>query len=384
MIVFKTFFKILKKYKLVITIYTGIFFLVMVLNGGSDNGVESTFNGESIDFTVINRDGSYMGDAIREYLSQGNNFKEKKDDIKSLRNDLYYRDIYYVLIVPEGYEKSVEAEKPMELTNMKVKASAMGYYMDIKVDRFVSTVNNYIAAGEDLQSAVDDAMNIMDNETEVSMMTDNKVKKNPDYYTYYTVGSYVLVSVVIGCVAPILMVFGKKDIRKRITCSSISYKSYNLQLAAGTLITCMAIWAVFNLLSWILYNGEMSAVEFALHMLNTLCFVIVAMGMAFITGSLVSNKMIIDGITNVLGLGMAFLGGAFVPLSILGDGIKKAAKFIPVYWYITGTEKISGVENTADIDIHGIAVDMGVQILYAAAIFALAMVMIKKFRVKES
>ena len=143
MIVFKTFFKILKKYKLVIAIYAGIFFLVMVLTGGSDNGVESTFNGESIDFTVINRDGSYMGDAIREYLSQGNNFKEKKDDIKSLRNDLYYRDIYYVLIVPEGYEKSVEAGKPMELTNMKVKASAMGYYMDIKVDRFVSTVNNY-------------------------------------------------------------------------------------------------------------------------------------------------------------------------------------------------------------------------------------------------
>ena len=99
MIVFKTFFKILKKYKLVIAIYAGIFLIIMVFNSSSDTSVGNTFSGESISFTVINRDGSYIGDAIKEYLSKGNNFKEKKDDIKSLRNDLFYRDIYYVLIV---------------------------------------------------------------------------------------------------------------------------------------------------------------------------------------------------------------------------------------------------------------------------------------------
>lgn len=384
MIVFKTFFKILKKYKLVIAIYAGIFLIIMVFNSSSDTSVGNTFSGESISFTVINRDGSYIGDAIKEYLSKGNNFKEKKDDIKSLRNDLFYRDIYYVLIVPEGYEKSVEAGKPMELTNMKVKASSMGYYMDIKVDRFISAVNNYIAAGEDLQDAVDDAMNIMDTGAEASMVSGDKIKENPDYYTYYTLGSFVIVSIVIGCLAPILMAFGRKDIRKRINCSSINYKNYNLQLAAGSLITCMAIWVIFNLLSWILYSGEMSVPELVLYMLNTLCFILVAMGMAFITGSLVSNDLIINGITNVLGLGMSFLGGAFVPLSVLGEGIRRAAKFVPVYWYIMGTEEISGVKKWADFDLHAIAVDMGVQILYAAAIFALAMVMIKKFRVKES
>ena len=98
------------------------------------------------------------------------------------------------------------------------------------------------------------------------------------------------------------------------------------------------------------------------------------------------NKPEYDGNQELIRLGCIPIDDAWDgnPEQSEGDGIKKAAKFIPVYWYITGTEKISGVENTADIDIHGIAVDMGVQILYAAAIFALAMVMIKKFRVKES
>ena len=86
----------------------------------------------------------------------------------------------------------------------------------------------------------------------------------------------------------------------------------------------------------------------------------------------------ISMISNVLSLAMSFLCGVFVPLSFLGDGVKKAAHFLPAYWYIRAAEQIDSWKKGAEVG--SIWMFCGIQMLFAIVILTVALVVKEKRR----
>ncbi|MEE0862927.1 MAG: ABC transporter permease [Lachnospiraceae bacterium] len=368
-------------------LYFVIFAVIAIISTSqSKDNEELTYKDEAIKFTVFNRDNSETGEAIKEYLSEKNKYVEIKDDEETIRTALYYRDIYYAVVVPEGYEEAIKNGEDMELMNYKVPDSAMGYYMDLTLESYAKTLKAYVAAGYSVEEANAKAVDTMKATVEVSMVTSSKdggIKGNPissattdkpAIYFFYQYVPYIFFAIMISSVGPIMITFGKKDIRRRVAVSSQSFKSYSTQMFLGVVTCGVSLVALFNVLSMILYGKNITLAGILCYVIITLCLMIVSMGITYLGGNLFSTTATMGAFSNVVSLGFSFLGGIFVPLEFLGKTMQNVAKFTPTYWYVRANDAIMGVKNFSDIDIEKFALGCGVQLLYAVAFFSVGLV----------
>lgn len=378
---FKVFLLILRKNVPSIMVYAGICIaMIFIISSNINEGGENVYDGERIPFTIIDRDGGRFGAAIKEYLSKKNEYKECKDNIDTLRNDIFYRNVYYALIIPEGFDEAAISGEAMGLENMKVKDSALGYYVDLEVNQFMMAFRSYAAAGYDMDSALESTLESLKEETEVTMSESEKGSGYSMNYYYYSVIPYIFITIIMSAVGPVYIAFNKADVRRRINCSADSFKNRNICLALSTMLVGVMVWLLFNLMPIVIYHAYMSSSVIMYSLLNTFCMAAVAVGFAFLCGNLAGSNGIFQGMVNVVSMGLAFIGGVFVPLEVLSDGMKNLSKITPTYWYIITN---NAIVDSAGSDSGKIFHGMGVQLLFAAAVFGVSLAAVKKFRTRD-
>ena len=77
---------------------------------------------------------------------------------------------------------------------------------------------------------------------------------------------------------------------------------------------------------------------------------------------------------------MSFLCGVFVPLDIMGKGVKTVAHFLPVYWYEISNNLLNNSAVLTQAQRQLLYRSYGIQLLFAAAIFCIALVVSKRAR----
>lgn len=380
---FKCFFSILKKNIPSVLIYVGIFVtLIIILSNVNASQTDSTYKDEKIPFTVINRDESELGDTIKNYLAKKNEFVKEKDDKATLQNAMFNREIYYILIIPEGFEAAIKNGDTMKLENMKVKDSAMGYYLDMEVDSYMKMLTSYMTSGCDLDQAAGLTETTLDKSADVSIVQKQKTKSHGKYFYYYQILPYITMAILMSAVGPVFIAFNKSEVKRRISCSALTVKSQNMQFSMGTLILSMVIWIIFNVLALILYPGQMSQNEILLSVGNTFCFGTISLGLTFLAGSIAKNDAVLGGMVNVVALGTSFLGGIFVPIEVFGKSMKAVAKFMPTYWYIKAHNAIMGIGELNSESLKPVFTGYIIQLIFAAAILSIALLYTKRQRAR--
>ena len=203
------------------------------------------------------------------------------------------------------------------------------------------------------------------------------LEDKPSIYFFYQYLPYVFLAIIISGVGPIIITFGKKDIRKRVAVSAQNFKSYSVQMFLGVVTYGMAVLVLFNVLAMVLYADNISFAGIVSYVIITLCLLTVSMGLTYLGGHLFSNTATMGAFSNVVSLGLAFLGGIFVPLEFLGKTMRNVARFTPTYWYVRANEAITGIKTFADIDMGEFGLSCGVQLLFAVAFFSVGMVVSK-------
>ena len=85
-----------------------------------------------------------------------------------------------------------------------------------------------------------------------------------------------------------------------------------------------------------------------------------------------AREELLNGVGNLLGMLMTFLGGAWMPLSLMGSAVQTAAHFVPTYWVNDAIGKALAADLTSTV-LGDIACDLGVTVLFAAAIAAVGL-----------
>jgi len=133
------------------------------------------------------------------------------------------------------------------------------------------------------------------------------------------------------------------------------------------------------LVSVVMFKGEVFEGVNAFLILNALCYLILSAAIVTLISNFQLKAQAISMVSNVLSLAFSFLGGVFVPMEIFGDTMLKIAKFIPTYWYVTAADAIMEGEISNQI-----FVGMGIQLLFALAFFAVALVISKRMRLNRA
>lgn len=372
--VFKAFYITLKKQLPSILLYFVIFLILSVLlSGNGKQQTEVVYNDSKVKIAVFDEDNTVLSKSLYEYLDKTQELKSIKKDKDSITDELFYRNVEYVLIIKDGFEEKITSGSFDDVVeNVKVPDSVSGKLLDDKINQYLSVLSSYASGGFTLEETAAKALDTATITAEVTLLKieGKEIEKTRAYY-FYTYIPYVLICMLINGLGGILMTFRKKDLNWRIKCSALSERSRNTALISAGLLFGFVCWAAFVVLSLIFYKTEITGIRGMLFIANSLVFLLVAMSLTYLVSFFVKSSSALNMASNIIGLGLSFLGGIFVPLEFMSNSVKSFSKFLPTYWYVVTNQTIDSFSNSGE-QYNTIFRNFGIQVVFAVVIFAAA------------
>ncbi len=105
MTVFKTFWKVLYKYRGMIILYT----VMLIAFGGINTTVndDMTFTDSKPDIIVVDDDRGDLSKNLVDYLDNNTNIIKVDNDEDKINDALFYRDASYIIYIPEQYSEKI-------------------------------------------------------------------------------------------------------------------------------------------------------------------------------------------------------------------------------------------------------------------------------------
>jgi ABC-2 type transport system permease protein len=380
MTVFKTFLKVLNKCKIPIIMYT----VFLIGFGGFNMATSETstnFEATKPDILIVNNDENIgITNNLIEYLKNNCKVADNiKDDEDAINDALFYREISYIVYIPEDYrQNSLNGEKP----EIKIKTSGdyEASYAEMLLTKYIKVFNIYIEQNMDEDQIISSINDTLKKQVDIeitSKLDTNSISRATFYYNF---ASYSLLAGAIYVICLVLASFNDLKIKKRTIISSMNYKKHNRLLLFSNGLFALVLWLFYIVLSFVLIGETMFTTHGLIYIINSLVFTICTVTIAFLINNIVNDKNAINGIVNVVALGSSFLSGAFVPVEMLPNSVLTCARILPSYWYIQTNELLKSVE-TFNIDtLKPIIINMSIILGFSVIFIVIANVISKKKR----
>ena len=383
-ILFRLYMAIIKKNIGYFVSYFAIFIgMALLFSNTQSSQAKEMFQPVSVSIPVMDRDGSEASKALTAFLAQENNVYAFEGEAAELNRGLYYREIGYILTIPEGFGASLEpgSAADVQLEAVKLPGSTAGYYIDADIEQFLMRYRAYRAAGFTAQEAGERTLALQGSEGAVQIEAEKEeAAALPNWAYAFGYLPYLYLSVFIYCMAFVLKSFRDRHVEDRLKACPIPARTQALQGFMAFALVFAAIWLISLLIPLIARGADFyTSPHRGWIILNTLAFLLVAASIAFLVGNLAHSDVVISALTNVIGLGMCFLGGVFVPADMLSEGVQKFSRFLPSWWYVRIVNLVGlrqGALSESDMGV--ITESLLVQCAFAAGIFALTLFLIRQ------
>ncbi|WP_294581761.1 ABC transporter permease [uncultured Thomasclavelia sp.] len=375
MIVFKNYLKIARTYALTILIYTFIFLGLNIIVG-MYNSSATDYQSTEVNIAIINHDGkSDLVTGLTDYISKNGNLITIKDDQEAMRDALFFRQVDYIMIIPENFNQDFISGKDVSIETMELPDAYNSIYSKNLLNKYLNTARLYINSNvsefstmieQDLNNTVKVSLNGQQNDIDFSKVTD-----------YYNFANYMLVTITMVVITMIMVSFNEEKIKRRNLVAPISYQSMNRQLLLGNYTVGFLIWGLYVLFSFILYPQAMFSYNGLLLVINSIALMIFIQVFSFLLTKFTSNREILSGIGNVIGLGSSFLCGAFVPQSMLSPFVISIAKFLPPYWFIKNNNEIAKIAQFNLDSLNPILINIIIILAFALVVYIITQLVAK-------
>lgn len=381
--VFKAFMKTAYKSFSSIVLYFVIFTTIAFFISYAYTDTTSTaFSSVELNVGIIDKDNSNASKAMTKYLDSLHELVSLENETDVLLDRLFFRDVDYILVIPKDFEEKLSASEEDELfETVQIPGIYNSAFVDQQINAYLKSVKLYLAGGFSLEDALSRTADTLDaSANKVSMVTFENTSTSSvsmsRIFTFYQFIPYVITSMILCGLTPILSTFWKEDLAKRISCSSTSLLSKNVQLALGSVVYALFNWLLFVITSGIFYGSDLFSEKGLLCILNSFFLLPLSVSLSLIVGSFSPSFNVTNMINNIISLGMSFVCGIFIPQAQLGENVLAVSKFLPFYWYVKNNNLISGADTEAfTYKIYW--QNIGIQLLFIVAFFALALVAAK-------
>lgn len=305
MIVFKTFLKVLNKCKVPIIMYTVILIFFGAYNMQTSETTTS-FVASKPDICIINNDNeNKITENLMKYIQDNSNIVEIEGDDEAINDAIFYRDVNYVIYIPNNYGKDFLDGKDPKI-EVKSTGDYQASFAEMMLTKYIKTANSYLSIIKNEDELIEKINETLSKQTEISVTskldTDNLAKST----FYYNFLSYSLLAGGVYVVCFILSSFKEEKVRKRTIISSMNYKEYNRKLLLSNSLFALILWGIYVVMSFILIGNTMYTTHGIMYIINSLIFAMCALTIAFFIGNLVTDKNAINGIVNVVALRFKF------------------------------------------------------------------------------
>jgi ABC-2 type transport system permease protein len=384
--VFRTYYKILKTQAVPVLIYAALFFGMLTMSMNNRSGEGGQFEARKVSAMIINKEGENdLMKGFLDYLGNYVKYVEPKEEEQAIQDALYYREVSYILTIPEGFIDSFYREGGLGLRKQTAPDSMEAITIDTAINNYFNMARIYqkYLPGITAQQLHSYVKAYLEQQTRVSLGKENEnavLVGNSHNRFYFNSLGYIIIAVFIVSVSTVMLSFHGVDIRRRHFASPVTVRSLNMQLILANLAFVLIYLAAFIVVGYLTNHNRMLNINTFLFWLNAAAFALVALSISYLVGISVKSTKAVTALSTALSLGMAFLSGMFVPQEYLGEPVLKVASFTPAYWYVKANGAIETLTSSAWAQLSAIFSYMAIQFGFAAAIISVALVVSKRKR----
>lgn len=377
MIVFNTFWKVIKKYKATVILYTAMLVIFGLTNMQANNKA-MTFTNTKPDILIVNNDkDGVLTKNLVDYLNKNTNIVKIKDSEEARDDALFYRDVSYIIYIPTSYSKNV-LNGINNTLDIKSTNDYNASLAEMILKKYIEVENVYASIYRDEAKIINAINKNLETNSNVEITSKLNTTTMEKIARFYNFASYCIMAVTIYIVCLVLSSFHNEMINKRIVVSSMNYKKHNRLILGASFAYALIVWILYIVLGIILLGDVMFTIRGLIYVLNTLIFTFVALTLALLISTITNNKNAISGIVNVVALAQAFLCGAFIPTQWLPNSVLTIAHVLPAYWYINTNDILKELETISSTTLKPVIINSIILILFSLIFIILNNIISKK------
>ena len=392
MIVFKTFWRIMKRYWWIVFIYVAILTSLSVIN--LKTAPVTDFVDTKPEITIVSQDSSDL--ATKPFTKNFLNYLSKNTKVIDLKESettdaLFYQKISMILYLPEDLESKILSGQKITLDyrtsgnyTAELSKNLIKRYFELQRTEILESKNSpkeqFNIPSEDSEKIISRLNQRLDQSPTVRLASKNATNLSK-IAAFFNFASYTIMAIILYVTCFINASFNKSSVKKRTMVSSLHLKKYNFSLLLANSIFAFSVFALLTTLSFFVLGNIVLTPFFILEILNILLYTLAALTLAELVSTFNLSRDAVSGVVNLLSLAPAFLSGAFVPTYFLPSFVLTIAHIFPTYWFIDTNNKITTLTEFNFNSFLTILPNLLVLVLFSIIFIVANLVLSKKKRV---
>lgn len=392
MIVFKTFWRIMKRYWWIVFIYVAILTSLSIINLNA--APVTDFVDTKPEITIVSQDSSDL--ATKPFTKNFLNYLSKNTKIIDLKESettdaLFYQKISMILYLPEDLELKILSGQKIILDyrtsgnyTAELSKNLIKRYFELQRTEILESKNSSKEQpnilSEDSEKIISRLNQRLDQSPTVRLASKNATNLSK-IAAFFNFASYTIMAIILYVTCFINASFNKSSVKKRTMVSSLHLKKYNFSLLLANSIFALSVFALLTTLSFFVLGNIVLTPFFIYEILNILLYTLAALTLAELVSTFNFSRDAVSGVVNLLSLAPAFLSGAFVPTYFLPSFVLTIAHIFPTYWFIDTNNKITTLTEFNFNSFLTILPNLLVLVLFSIIFIVANLVLSKKKRV---
>ena len=352
MIVFKTFWRIMKRYWWIVFIYVAILTSLSVIN--LKTAPVTDFVDTKPEITIVSQNPSDL--ATKPFTKNFLNYLSKNTKIIDLKESettdaLFYQKISMILYLPEDLESKIISGQKITLDyrtsgnyTAELSKNLIKRYFELQRTEIFESKNSSKEQSnilsEDSEKIISSLNQRLDQSPTVRLASKNATNLSK-IAAFFNFASYTIMAIILYVTCFINASFNKSPVKKRTMVSSLHLKKYSFSLLLANSIFAFSVFVLLTTLSFFVLGNIVLTPFFIFEILNILLYTLAALTLAELVSTFNLSRDAVSGVVNLLSLAPAFLSGAFVPTYFLPSFVLTIAHIFPTYWFIDTNNKIA-------------------------------------------
>ena len=392
MIVFKTFWRIMKRYWWIVFIYVAILTSLSVIN--LKTAPVTDFVDTKPEITIVSQDSSDLGTKpftknFLDYLSKNTKIIDLKES--ETTDALFYQKISMILYLPEDLESKIISGQKITLDyrtsgnyTAELSKNLIKRYFELQRTEILESKNSSKEQSnilsEDSEKIISSLNQRLDQSPTVRLASKNATNLSK-IAAFFNFASYTIMAIILYVTCFINASFNKSTVKKRTMVSSLHLKKYNFSLLLANSIFAFSVFVLLTTLSFFVLGNIVLTPFFVFEILNILLYTLAALTLAELVSTFNLSRDAVSGVVNLLSLAPAFLSGAFVPTYFLPSFVLTIAHIFPTYWFIDTNNKITTLTEFNFNSFLTILPNLLVLVLFSIIFIVANLVLSKKKRI---
>lgn len=392
MIVFKTFWRIMKRYWWIVFIYVAILTSLSVIN--LNTAPVTDFVDTKPEITIVSQDSSDL--ATKPFTKNFLNYLSKNTKIINLKEPkttdaLFYQKISMILYLPKDLESKILSGQKITLDyrtsgnyTAELSKNLIKRYFELQRTEILESKNSSKEQSnipsENSEKIISRLNQRLDQSPTVRLASKNATNLSK-IAAFFNFASYTIMAIILYVTCFINASFNKSTLKKRTMVSSLHLKKYNFSLLLANSIFAFSVFTLLTTLSFFVLGNIVLTPFFIFEILNILLYSLAALTLAELVSTFNLSRDAVSGVVNLLSLAPAFLSGAFVPTYFLPSFVLTIAHIFPTYWFIDTNNKITTMTEFSFNSFLTILPNLLVLVLFSIIFIVANLVLSKKKRV---